>query len=437
MPRLGYQIEGTVQALREAQGWTQDQLAVKAELNKRTIQKVEGGRSVDASTVRAVARALGVSFEKIVGDEPVPEPTLPKIVQQNEASTSNDRFRLHVAAPSSGLKLLGRDDNLRAIHQKLDDAVQSKVGVVTLHGVPGVGKSSLMNHLGHDSTLGRLFPDGGLWTAVGNTPDVGELIRIWGRGIRIPSAQMLRVDEAIGAIRQKLQRKRMLVLVDDVWTDAHAEMFRGGGAGSVVLYATRIPALAQRLAPAPQFIYSLPGLETPQALDLLATHAPDVVRDYPQACADLVHQVDGLPLAIIVAGKMLQREHSQGEDMKRLLNSIRDDARVLLTESAPASMSDLLSQTTPDVAAVLRRSTDVLDEQHKWYFARLGAFAASPATFEAKFAGRCWKVTADEAKRIAKYFVDLGLLSVPKRGHFQIHPLMQALALHEWDKLYE
>lgn len=229
----------------------------------------------------------------------------------------------------------------------------------------------------------------------------------------------------------------MLILVDDVWNEAHAQSFLVGGTGSIVLYSTRIPALAQRLAQSPEFIYSLPGLETPEAIELLALHAPDVVRDYPTLCQELVDRVEGLPLAIVVAGKLLQREQSHGEDIMKLLSSIRDDARTLLSESAPVNMTDLLEQTTPDVAAVLRRSTEGLDGLHKWYFAILAGLPPSPAPLSSRviLAGN-WKVSPEEAKRIAKYFVDRGLLERSKNGYYKIHPLMHALALHEWDLLH-
>jgi hypothetical protein len=100
-------------------------------------------------------------------------------------------------------------------------------------------------------------------------------------------------------------------------------------------------------------------------------------------------------------------------------------------------MAELLDQTTPDVAAVLRRSTARLSPEMKERFARLGSFAASPATFPLRLAARTWKLPLNESKQVARTFVDLGLLEAAGGGQYRIHPLMKALALHEWDVFYE
>lgn len=184
-------------------------------------------------------------------------------------------------------------------------------------------------------------------------------------------------------------------------------------------------------------MYFVRGLELSKGLELLAALAPDVVRSHRSACESLLADIDGLPLAITVAGRMLQREYSAGGDVGELLAAIRTDARVLLSQPVPPDMIDLLNQTTCDVAAVLRRSTASLSPEQRWQFARMGAFAPSPATFDLAFAARCWKVSSAEAKVAARTFVDLGLLEASRRGVMQIHPLVKALALHEWDMLNE
>jgi hypothetical protein len=100
-------------------------------------------------------------------------------------------------------------------------------------------------------------------------------------------------------------------------------------------------------------------------------------------------------------------------------------------------MADLLDQTTPNVAAVLRRSTANLPDQMKVNFARLGVFAPSPAKFTLGWAAKSWQLPEPAAKKVARQFVDLGLIEVDRRGQYSIHPLMKALALHECDLLDE
>ena len=59
-------------ALRKAAGLTQQDLAQAAGLSVSIVVKLEIGKTADprASTLRALARALGVTVNDLLGDEP-------------------------------------------------------------------------------------------------------------------------------------------------------------------------------------------------------------------------------------------------------------------------------------------------------------------------------------------------------------------------------
>ncbi len=172
MPRISVTAIGPVfTAMREKRGLRQEALASKAGLSLRVVQKAERGESVDPTTLHILATALGTTFETLATGNSDESVSLEEL-DISEWQESEKPFRFHVTAPPTGLKLIGRDTNLKAIHGKLSNAVESGVGVVAMHGVPGVGKSTLMSCLCRESSLGRLFPDGGLWTEVGNKPNV-------------------------------------------------------------------------------------------------------------------------------------------------------------------------------------------------------------------------------------------------------------------------
>jgi transcriptional regulator with XRE-family HTH domain len=52
-----------IRAAREALGWTQNELAVKADISARTIHAVEKGRACRQATKRRVLAALGVPWD--------------------------------------------------------------------------------------------------------------------------------------------------------------------------------------------------------------------------------------------------------------------------------------------------------------------------------------------------------------------------------------
>jgi transcriptional regulator with XRE-family HTH domain len=61
-----------VARLREAQGWSQSELARRSGVSQAFISSLEGGRRTKASTdtALALARALGVTVDELLREEP-------------------------------------------------------------------------------------------------------------------------------------------------------------------------------------------------------------------------------------------------------------------------------------------------------------------------------------------------------------------------------
>jgi hypothetical protein len=132
--------------------------------------------------------------------------------------------------------------------------------------------------------------------------------------------------------------------------------------------------------------------------------------------------LEGLPLAIQVAGHLLQGEANLGFSVIDLLADLRAGVR-LLEADAPADRVDLARETTPTVAALLKKSTDVLDPYTRDCFAYLGPFAPKPGTFDLAALRAVWKM--EDPKPIVRILVERGLLEpVPETGRFQMHALL-------------
>jgi transcriptional regulator with XRE-family HTH domain len=52
-----------IRAARQAQGWTQNELATRADISPRTIHAIEKGRPCRQATKRKILAALGVPWE--------------------------------------------------------------------------------------------------------------------------------------------------------------------------------------------------------------------------------------------------------------------------------------------------------------------------------------------------------------------------------------
>jgi hypothetical protein len=216
----------------------------------------------------------------------------------------------------------------------------------------------------------------------------------------------------------------MLLIVDDVWEPAHVMPFKVGGQNCALLITTRVNSVAHDLAPTPDAIYCLPVLTDEKALELLQILAPKVVARYPESSLELIHELEGLPLALQVAGHLLNVEANYGFEVTDLLAELHEGAK-LLAAKAPADRIDLANETTPTIAALLQKSTDCLDEHTRECYAFLGAFAPKPATFDLDAMKAVWLV--DDPKPITRTLVDRGLLEPlgeTAPGRFQMHALL-------------
>jgi hypothetical protein len=204
-----------------------------------------------------------------------------------------------------------------------------------------------------------------------------------------------------------------------------------------MLITTRQGEIARDIAPTAEQVYVLGVLKPEQALDLLRQLAPTVVAEHPQVCRELVADLEGLPLAIQVAGRLLHAERSSGFSVVTLLRDIREGAR-LIEEKAPADRSEVARDTWPTVGALLEKSTDLLNDHLFGCFACLGVFAPKPATFDAPALQHMWEV--DDPRGEIRALVDYGLLEPLDDGRYWLHALLVAHArslLSEEESTYE
>ncbi|HYH63559.1 MAG TPA: NB-ARC domain-containing protein [Urbifossiella sp.] len=332
---------------------------------------------------------------------------------------------------------LGRDGDAREVKERLGirpaapspDPAPATVQVLTaVRGWPGVGKTSMAIWLAHDPDVRRAFPDGVLWASLGESPALLSVLASWGR--RLGAEGLLRaptVTDATAELTDALRGRRVLLVVDDVWTAEHAVPFRlATPVGGALLLTTRLPDVAEQLVPQPGGVYRLPVLDERYALDLLARLAPQVVAANPDECRGLVNALECLPLALHVAGRLLAAEAKNGWGVEDLLADLRAGADRLLGEPAPADRTDLDGQATPTVAVLLRRSTDRLAPAARDRFASLAAFAPKPATFDLGAVGAVWDVA--DARPTVRELVARGLLEPVGAGRYQMHALLVAHA---------
>jgi hypothetical protein len=238
------------------------------------------------------------------------------------------------------------------------------------------------------------------------------------------------MSERIGGY---LASREVLLIIDDVWKVEDAALFLLGGPCCATVITTRIPTVADNLSSQPDDTYKLDVLTENDAVELLESLAPDVVRKYEEECRKLACDLEFLPLALQVAGRLLRIEFSRTGDVKHLFQRLQDGKQqVLMEANVPTDVHALVGEKAPTVQALLRLTTDLLDEETRERFIYLGGFVPKPALVTRELLALQWDVE-DPMPTIRK-LLDFGLLERLDEKRYQIHAVLKAHALSLCDE---
>jgi hypothetical protein len=128
------------------------------------------------------------------------------------------------------LKLLGGDGNI---------GITGQYSAIGLKGMGGIGKTVLAAALAHDSEVRQAFPDGIYWLTIGQKPHLLDLQNQLLRQLTGFTETLTTEQEAKDALREALEGRRALVILDDVWTVDDADAFAVTVSPTHLLITTR------------------------------------------------------------------------------------------------------------------------------------------------------------------------------------------------------
>ncbi len=151
-------------------------------------------------------------------------------------------YRSMAQAPEEFIHRSEYDEVLRVLCP--ENGIVQSVGITTaLRGAGGFGKTALAQQLCQDERVQARYPDGILWTTMGEDIDangrlsrIRDLIRWWTRE-EAPAFET--VASAGASLREALRASKVLLGLDDVWSPADVIPFQGIGADSSLLITTR------------------------------------------------------------------------------------------------------------------------------------------------------------------------------------------------------
>jgi tetratricopeptide (TPR) repeat protein len=294
-----------------------------------------------------------------------------------------ERLAPFLAPPRPAYALVGRGEVIQALKRQLLDA--DRQTPLAVHGLPGVGKSSLAIELAHDPGVRAKYPDGVLWAGLGRQPDLPALLQHWATALGLPAEAPGRdsLDAAARAVHAAIGLRRMLLVIDDAWEIEQALAFRLGGPNCATLLTTRLPHLALDFA-GEQALH-LHELESGQGLDLLAQAAPQAVAADPEAAGLLVAAVGGLPLALTLIARHLRRlgQPAQSRRLREALDELRRaETRLQLVQPrSPLETGPAPADAPASLQTIIGLSEAALDPATRQALRALALFPPKPDSF--------------------------------------------------------
>ncbi|XP_062152256.1 putative disease resistance protein RGA1 [Alnus glutinosa] len=215
-------------------------------------------------------------------------------------------------------EVIGREDERKAVKELLlDSDVQENVSIIPIVGIGGLGKTTLAQYVYNNEEVKKHF-ELRVWVCVSDPFDVEIVVQ------KIVECAIERrpMDWLQRQLRAKIDGKRYLLVLDDVWNENRDTWLRletlllGGLRGSKVLITTRSTKVAEITGTVPSYL--LGGLSESNSWDLFKKMAfkdgeeaknPKLVeigREIIKKCAQV-------PLAIRSIGSLLYFKNSEAD----------------------------------------------------------------------------------------------------------------------------
>ncbi|MFC3520299.1 ATP-binding protein [Streptomonospora nanhaiensis] len=304
-------------------------------------------------------------------------------------------------------------------------ASPSSLNVVVITGPPGVGKTALALHWAH--RVRSLHEDGDLYVnmrghGIGPRVDTSSALLSLLRAMGVPLDRIPDdLDGRAALYRSRLDRKRVLVAIDDAVSADQVRALLPASAPATVLITSRnrlsglaVYEGARRMA--------LHALSVEESLELLrAGVGADRVDAEPEAARELVDHCARLPLALrVLSERVMDRPgYSLGEVAAELR---AEDERL----DALGTADDELS----GVRAVFSTSYSALPPDCARLFRSLGAHP--DAEFSGEACAAAVGLDPKAAVRVLDVLVARNLLQRTTRHRYRLHDLLRVYAVERF-----
>ncbi|KAL4561045.1 hypothetical protein LXL04_033207 [Taraxacum kok-saghyz] len=259
-------------------------------------------------------------------------------VNMNVESSYRIERRLEQTSLVDESRIMGREGDKEALLGKLFEN-DEKMKIVSIIGMGGIGKTTIAKVLYNDKKVKDHF-ELRAWVCVSEEFDVLNISKAIFQAVTGKNEDFANLDLLHVALKEKLLKKRFLLVLDDVWNEDQSkwELLQNalvGAHGSKTIVTTRNVRVA--LVVDSDEAYHLEILSNKDALSLFVQHAlgANNFDNHPTLQLHgegIVKKCGRLPLALKTLGKVL-KGNTNGDEWEKLLNSeiwdIQDGREIL------------------------------------------------------------------------------------------------------------
>jgi tetratricopeptide (TPR) repeat protein len=350
-----------------------------------------------------------------------------------------EQYRRRRRLPGAPGPLFGRHAEVAGLIRRIEehDPGGTAAAIHAITGMPGVGKTALALHLAH--LVADRYPDGAIFLDLtGYHPDLPPMapesaLRHLLLAAGVPDD---RLPEELSEMRAIWQRetagRRMLVVLDNAADSDQLRPLMPAGAGGLVLVTSR---RILHGIPDARF-FPLRTLADLGALELLRSAGGSAVDGNEGAARRIVTLCGGLPLALLIAGAML---NTPGYDPAALADDLEAERDSLEEVPLPERDSSLHAAVHASIILSYQRMTTDLRRQ----FQLCGVFPGTELSAQA-LAAMAGELGADDrhtqqtkrriqlAQRALRELANRNLLMLGRTGEFgprwQQHDLVRVSA---------
>jgi hypothetical protein len=292
---------------------------------------------------------------------------------------------------------------------------------VALYGTGGFGKTTLALSVCHDPDVFTACDGGVLWVTLGEQPAiVPELERIYA-ALTGERPGFKNQDDAMFEVAKKLEGKRCLIVIDDVWNLQDLRPFLQGGASCSRLITTRLFSIARAAASEANRV----NVAEPQADEAarILTAGVTVPPESTGSVRLLTERLKRVPLLLELANRTLLEQIALGQTaagaLDWALRKYADLGVVAFDEKNARARTDAIART-------VEVSLDSLKDERQ----RCLELGVIPEDTDVPFSvlGTLWSLKETQVQTLAQRLHDAALLKLNLPG--------RSIRLHDFIREY-